>query len=98
MTHRQLDAELTLHGADQFYRRGFCEQMLNQRKIGKIIFNIEERLGFAAELSKLNRSAAIGIDLFVDAFDDGKFNPKAPAQRWSAFTNRSAHCFGQTLG
>src|SRR5882762_3609970 len=98
MTHGQLDAELTLHGADQFYRRAFPEQMLNQRKVGEIVFNIEERLGFAAELSELNRSTAIGIDLFLDAFYDWKFNPKARAQRRSAFTNRSAHRFGQTLG
>ena len=75
----------------------YRHQLLDQRKIGKIIFDVKQGLCFTIEALERHRFAAVGFKLLANSFDDWKLNPKACAQGGPALTNCSAHRFGQSL-
>ena len=53
--------------------------MLDQRKVGKIILDIEQGFGLAIEVFERNQFLALRFELFANTFDDWKFDPKTCA-------------------
>src|SRR5947207_11769476 len=82
MPRRQLETERTLHGADQFDRGIFAEQMLDKSEIGYVIFDVEQGLVFAVETGKWRSQVALRAVFTTDIFCLRKLDPKAaPAGR-----------------
>src|SRR5437588_4174037 len=72
--------------------------MLNQRQIGKIIFDVEQGFYFAIESKKLRSRDATGVQTIRDTFHERELDPKAAPAGRRALADGSTHRFNKTLG
>src|SRR5260370_23849161 len=99
MLARQIKADLTLHGGQQFDLRPLLEHLLDQRQIRKVVLDVEN----LAIRGLGTRSATVAVfltqrKLLQRRLSPGKFNPEGAAVANCAFeADGTAHGLHQAL-
>src|SRR5436305_1579184 len=99
MLARQIEAELTLHCADQLSLRLFAEDLFDKGEIGEVVLNVEDRTFFGPQAG-LRRRCGHSPRRFESQrrFGAWKLHPKgASLPECTLCSNGAAHRVQETL-